>query len=145
MVMKSDKGDKLTTLTAVQKAIVDINKKGFGKLILSIDCNTPAGKVAFSMVKNTKTTENPDGSLRQAYLRLKAKFEPSTTPHLMQLTREFHSKSLGRNQDPDIFITELEELKIKMIELDHDITEKSMILHILNNLNENYNMEIKML
>jgi 3'-phosphoadenosine 5'-phosphosulfate sulfotransferase len=63
----------------------------------------------------------------------------------MQLTREFHSKSLGRNQDPDTFITELEALKINMKELDHDVTGKSMILHILNNLNENYDMEIKIL
>jgi hypothetical protein len=53
---RDDKGVKLTTLTAEQKAIVDINKKGLGELILSINCNTPTGRVAFSMVKNTKTT-----------------------------------------------------------------------------------------
>jgi gag-polypeptide of LTR copia-type len=63
----------------------------------------------------------------------------------MQLTKEFHSKILQRNQDPDIYITELEALQVKMEELGHPITDQSLILHVLNNLNDNYEMEIKML
>ena len=132
-------------LTADEETIINNNKKGFGDLILSIDCTTAAGKVAFAMVKGTKTKENPQGNLRAAFLRLKTKYEPSTTPQLMQLTKDFHSKSLNKNQDPDIFITELEALKVKMHELGHEINDKSLILHVLNNLNENYEMEIKML
>jgi gag-polypeptide of LTR copia-type len=125
--------------------LADKNKKWFGDLILSIDCTKPTGKVAFATVKNAKTKEIPGGDLFLAFTRLKTKFEPSTTPQLMQLTKEFHSKSLMRNQDPDIFITKLEALKIKLEDLDHVITEKAMVLHILNNLNKTYDMEIKLL
>jgi hypothetical protein len=50
-----DKGVKVTNLTADQQKIVDLNKKGFGDLILSIDCTSAAGKVAFAAVKGTKT------------------------------------------------------------------------------------------
>jgi chromosome segregation ATPase len=63
----------------------------------------------------------------------------------MQLTKEFHSKTLLKNQDPDIFITELETLKLRLEDLDHKISDKAQVLHILNNLNENYDMEIKLL
>jgi hypothetical protein len=58
------------TLTEAQELLVTQNKKGFGDLIHSIDCTTPAGKVAFAMVKGTKTTTNPGGHLRNSYLRL---------------------------------------------------------------------------
>jgi gag-polypeptide of LTR copia-type len=63
----------------------------------------------------------------------------------MQLTREFHSKSLGKNQDPDTFITDLEALPIQLADLDHKIDDKALIIHVLNNLNNNYEMEVKLL
>jgi transposase-like protein len=53
----------------------------------------------------------------------------------MQITREFHSKTLQRSGDPDIFMTDLEALKVKMEEVGHE----------LNNLPEQYEMEIKIL
>ena len=140
-----DKDGKKKTLKPEEQVIIEANKKGFGDLVLSIDCSTSAGKVAFSMVKGTKTTENPSGNLHAAFIRLKAKFEPNTTPQLVQLTREFHSKKLGRNQDPDIFITNLEALKVKMAELGHNLPDKSLILHVLNSLPEQYELEVKML
>jgi hypothetical protein len=52
---------------------------------------------------------------------------------------------LMRNQDPDILITKLEALKIKLKDLYHVITEKAVVLYILNNLNESYDMEGKLL
>ena len=138
-------GSKVPNLTPEQKELVETNKIGFGDLILSIDCSTSAGKVAFAMVKGSKTTKNPGGLLRNAYLRLKQKFEPSTTPQFMQLTTEFHSKTMKPNQDPDVFITDLEALKVKMNELHHDVSDKALILHVLNNLTDHYEMEVKML
>ena len=137
-------GNKLT-LTAEEQEIVEQNKKGFGDLILSIDCSTAAGKVAFATIKNTKTKEHPGGNVRNAFNRLKQKYEPSTTPQLMQLTKDFHSKVLKPNQDPDMYITELEAIKVQMEELDHSMTDKSLIIHVLNNLPKDYDMEIKML
>jgi hypothetical protein len=51
-------GNKLT-LTADEINLSEQNKNGFGDLILSIDCTSAAGKVAFSMVKSTKTKNFP--------------------------------------------------------------------------------------
>jgi hypothetical protein len=87
-------------LTKEEEALHDSNLKGYQDLIMSIECTSSAGKIAFAMVTGSKTQENPKGSVRAAYVRLKEKYEPSTTPQLMQLTRDFHSKTLIRNQDP---------------------------------------------
>jgi hypothetical protein len=136
---------KKKTLTPEDQEIADKNRKGFGELILSIDHSNPHGKIAFAIVKNSKTEGMPNGDLHLVYCRLKKKFEPSTTPQLMQLTKTFHSKVLGKHQDPDTYITEMESLRIKLVQLNHNITEQALILHVLNNLNEQYDMEIKML
>jgi hypothetical protein len=62
-----DTHDALTaikkTLTANDQAIADKNKKGFGDLILSIDCTKPQGRIAFAIVKNAKTKEMSGGDL----------------------------------------------------------------------------------
>jgi hypothetical protein len=55
------------TLTPEQSALVDLNKKVFGDLVLSIDCNNPGGIIAFSLVKATKTKDFPGGNLFKAF------------------------------------------------------------------------------
>jgi hypothetical protein len=69
-----------------------------------MDCSKPQGKIAFAIIKNSKTKGIPGGDLLVAFNKLKAKFEPNTTPQLMQLTKEFHSKALIKNQYPEIFL-----------------------------------------
>jgi gag-polypeptide of LTR copia-type len=139
-------GVKLTNLTPAEKELVEANQKGFADLVLSMDCSNPAGKVALAIIIGTKSDkELPSGNLRTAYLRLKAKYEPSTTPQLVLLTKKFHSMTLKPNQDPDVFITELEAMKVQMGELDHKIDDKTLILHILNNLTNDYSTEVRFL
>jgi hypothetical protein len=133
------------TLSQDEKKLADLNKRGFGDWILSMDHTKVHGRVAFVIVKNAKTKGLPGGDLLLAFTRLKTKFEPGNTPQLMKLTKEFHSKTLAKNQDPDIFITELEALCMKLAELDHENTNQALIIHILNNLNKNYNTEMKLL
>lgn len=54
------------TLSADDQMIADQNKKGFGDLILSIDSNTSHGKIAFAIVKGSKTNKIPGGDLNLA-------------------------------------------------------------------------------
>jgi gag-polypeptide of LTR copia-type len=136
---------KKTSLSAEEQFVAAANKTGYGDSILSSNCSAAVGKVAFKSIKGAKTKEILGGDLRVAFLCLKTKYEPSTTPQLMPLPRTFHSMNLHANQDPDAMITELEALKVQMGELDHDISDKSLILHILNNLTPEYEMEIKVL
>jgi hypothetical protein len=87
LYLKHDSKGKKSTLSAGNQAIAEANKKCFVDLVLSIDTSTPEVNVTFAMIKGTKMKENPNGHLQNAFLRLKAKFEPSTTPQLMQSTR----------------------------------------------------------
>jgi hypothetical protein len=73
-------------------------------------------------------TNNPGGLFRSAYQWLKQKYELNTKPQQMQLTREFHSKTMKPYQEPDVFITDLEALKDKMADLKHEVSDKALIL-----------------
>ena len=143
MFLSADFGAE--ALAEDQKELVELNKKAFGDLVISIDCSTAAGKVAFSMIKNTKTKEYPTGDITIAWLRLKKKYEPSTAPQLMRLTREFYHKFLRPDQDPDVFITEMEALQIQMQDLGHHMPDKNLIMQVLNNLTRDYEMDVNML
>jgi hypothetical protein len=132
-------------LTADDQAITDKNKKGFGDLVLSIDCTKPQGIIAFAIVKNAKTKEMLGGDLMLTFKRLKIKYKPNTVSQVLKLTKEFHFKQLIKNKDPEIFVMELEALQVKLEDLSHLITDKTIVLEILNNLNEQYDMETKLL
>jgi gag-polypeptide of LTR copia-type len=139
-----DQGDKVT-LNADEKVVLENNQRGYSNLILSIDTSTDAGKVAFATVIGAKTLHNPKGSLPLAFERLRNKYEPHTTSQLVQLERNFYQMKLTKNQDPDVFITKLEALKLKIGQLGNNLTEKSLIVHVLNSLPDQYEMEIKMI
>jgi gag-polypeptide of LTR copia-type len=61
------------------------------------------------------------------------------------MNKKFHSTTMKQNQDPDIFITDLETMKTKMCDLGHKIDEKALILHIMNNLSPDYATEDRFL
>ena len=45
----------------------DLNELGYVDLILFINKESVAGKVAFNLVKNRKTPEFPEGNFKQAW------------------------------------------------------------------------------
>ena len=140
-----DKDGVKKTLKPEEQTLVDLSKKGFYELVLSINHKTPEGKLAFDVVKGTKTTENPAGNLYDAVLRLDKRYQPRTATNLVQLTSAFHEKRLKKNQNPEDYINELESLKLRLGKLKHQITDKGIILHVLNTLTKEYDMEVKLL
>jgi len=63
----------VTALDDEQKKAVKANEKGYSDLILSMDTDKAGGRVAFNIVKGTKSSEYPDGNVQLAYERLKKK------------------------------------------------------------------------
>jgi hypothetical protein len=100
--MELDEGKKLTIAA-------DMNEIAYTELILSIDDKTSSGKVAFNLVKGYKNKDYADGNASMVWERLKNKFEPSSTPSLVKLEKQFRQCSLKKGQDQDIWITELED------------------------------------
>ena len=104
--LKSEEGKK-KMMTA------DLNELAYTELILSIDDKTSSGKVAFNLVKACKNKDYVDGNEFMAWERLKNKFEPVSAPSLVKMERHFCQCALMKNQDPEIWITELEDLRMK--------------------------------
>jgi hypothetical protein len=65
------------------------------------------------MVKGCKNQDHTEGKAAMAWERLKNKYEPLILP-FVKTERLFRQSSLTRNEDPDAWITILEELSMKL-------------------------------
>jgi hypothetical protein len=92
-----------------------------------------------------KNKDYADGNAIIALERLKNKFEPSSAPSLVKLEKQFRQCSLKKGQDPDIWITELEDYRMRLEELGSIISDNQFILHILNNMTEDYDLQLAMM
>jgi hypothetical protein len=109
---------------------------------LSIDDKTSSGKVAFNLFKGCKNKDYADGNASMAWERLENKFEPSSAPSLVKLEKQFRQCSLKKGQDPDIWITELVDYRMRLEELGSSISDNQFILHILNNMTDDYDLQV---
>ena len=90
----------------------EINEVAFTELILSIDTKSSEGKVAFNLVRGCKSKEYPDGNAATAWERLKNNVEPVSAPSMVKLEKQFRTLSLKKGENPEVWITELEDLCI---------------------------------
>jgi hypothetical protein len=86
------------------------------ELILSIDDKTRNGKVVFKFVKCCKNKDFVDGNASMDWDRLRKKFEPQSAPSVVKM-------DLKKGQDPDVWITELEDYRMKLDELGSRISD----------------------
>jgi hypothetical protein len=121
----------------------EMNELGYAELIMSIDTSKPSGKVAFSIVKSSKSFQYPNGHIGEAWRLLKRKYVPATAPTLAKLNRNFYGAALKRGVDPDVFLTYMEDLRVRMSELGSEMTDDQFILHILNNLGKDYESQVE--
>lgn len=127
-------------------ALADLNTKAYMELLCSMNSKTNRGKVAFRLVKNCRSSDYPEGNVKLAWDRLVAKFAPKNTPSLLKLKRDFENSSLAGIQiDPEDWISELEGIciEIEAINQASAVSEKDLLLHVLNNLPEEYDVTIE--
>ena len=146
-LMSDNKISKLTDSakkTTLEKN-AELNVLAYEELILSMDISKPTGKIAYKLIDNCKTDDFPEGNSALAWKKLMSKYAPTTAPSLCKLEREFHNSKLDINKDPEEWIIELETIndKLACIAEEHKYTEKKIITHILNNVPEEYELEIK--
>jgi hypothetical protein len=123
----------------------DMNEFAYTELILSIDDKTSNGDMAFNLVKGFKNKYYADGNASMAWERFKNKYEPQSAPSLVKMEKQFRQSALKKGQDPDFWITELEDYRMKLDELGSRISENQFILHILNNMTTNYDLQLAMM
>lgn len=78
----------------------------YSELLISCEC-----EVCFNLVDTSKTIEFPSGSENLAWDRLSEKFESTSQASKCQIKSEYEGLVMMVNQDPEIFITDLEKLR----------------------------------
>ena len=63
----------------------ELGISAYDDLILSMDDSKKSGKVAYSIIANATTTDNPDGDAALAWKRLIPKYTPQTAPNFIAL------------------------------------------------------------
>ena len=118
---------------------VQKNKDAYSDLILSMNYGTPHGNVAFNIVRQAVTQdEYPNGHAGEAFAKLKKKYNPDSAPELARLHKLFYGARQKRSQDPDLYISYLEDLRMRMAEMKSTMSDNQFIMHILNNLDKEY-------
>jgi gag-polypeptide of LTR copia-type len=125
--------------------IIKMNEIAYTELILSIDVKTSSGRTAFNIVKRCKTKDHPDGNAATAWEKLKNKYEPVSAPTLVKLEKQFRELSLKKGQDPEIWIMEFENLRVRLETMQSSISENQFMIHILNNLTSDYELQLAMM
>ena len=111
-VETAPKDSAASPLSSADEKLKELNTLAYEDIVLSIDGNKPNGRVAFRLVE-TATKDIADGNAREAWQKLSDKYQPDRAPNRVELKREFTNLKLkDASQDPDEWITELEELRV---------------------------------
>ena len=87
-----------------------LNEEAYEDLVLAVDGKSSIGRSVFSLIKGSKSKEFAEGSAREAWKRLVNKFEPKKAPNRLQKKKKIQNLTLKYGQDPDIYISVLEDL-----------------------------------
>jgi hypothetical protein len=86
----------------------------------------------------------PDGNGAISWERIRSKYEPVSTPSMVELEKQYRDLSLKKGQDPEVWITELEDLRDKFENMASCIIENQFMIHIFNNLTSNYDLQLEL-
>ena len=111
--------------------IIKLNDVAYTELSLSIDVKTSNGKMAFSLVKGYKCMVNTERNAATAWERLKNKYEPISAPSMVKLEKHFRGLPLKNGQNPEVWITELEDLCVQLEYMSSSISENQCMVHVL--------------
>jgi hypothetical protein len=62
-----------------------------------------------------------------------------------KLDKQFRDSSLKKGQDPEIWITELEDYRARLDDMGSSISENQFMIHVLNNVPTEYNLQLALL
>jgi hypothetical protein len=137
--------DETSDIGKNKSIIIELNKIAYTELILWIDVKASSGKVAFYIIRGCKTKDYPDGNGAIAWERLKNKYEPVSAPSMVKLEKQFRELSLKKGQDPEVWIIELEDLRVKLENMGSCITDNQFMIQILNNLTSDYDLQLALM
>ena len=108
MIPKS--GEVLSAEDVEKLAIRKMNEIAYSKLILSIDTTQSGGKVAFSILKGSKSTDYKDGNANKAWKGLKAKYLSRCTKSLDERDRN----RMSQTSETDSVTSRLARIEVEL-------------------------------
>ena len=103
-------------------------------------------KVSFNLIKTSKSIEFESGDAHLGWTRLVEKYQPSDGQTMIELKEEFTNNKLeSEEDDPDEWVTELENIQSRPGDFNYAITDQDVCLHILMNLPSEYENTVEML
>jgi gag-polypeptide of LTR copia-type len=81
----------------------------------------------------------------QAWEKLKKKFDRLSAPTLVKTERMFREIKLGKNEDPDIWSNNLEDLQVKLEVMGSNKTDKPFLIQVLNRLTGDYELQMTLM
>jgi len=142
----SDVLDATVPAEKKQIEIREANELAFEELVLSIDTSQPEDRVAFQSICSCRPTDYKNGNAADAWKRLSEKYTPSMAPMKLELKLEFQRMKLrDASQDPDVWISQLEDLRARLADMNAAISDDDFYIHILNNLPPEYEVQVSKL
>jgi Zinc knuckle len=120
----------------------ELNEIAYTRLILSIDVSNSQGKIVFGIVKSCKTKEFEDGSAALGWEKLRKKCDPVSALSLVKTERILRDSTLGKNEDPEVWINSLEDQQIALDVRGSSMTEDQLMVQVLNSLTSDYELQM---
>jgi hypothetical protein len=133
------------TLEIGKKVIIEFNDIAYIEFIISIDVKASSCYVAFNIIRGSKTKDYPDVSGAISWETFKIKYENISAPSMVKLENQFREISLKKGQDPEVRITELEDLCVKLENIGSCMPENQFMIHLLNNLTSDYDLQVALI
>ena len=131
-------------LSAEEEKAKKLNLEAFTNLLLSIDTSKVTGRSVFRMVKSTKSSDYPNGNVKEAMEKLARKFNPKTVSNRSKLKEQYTVFKIKGSTDPERAIEYLEDLRDKRQEAGDQISEQTFMMDITNKLPfDLYELEVK--
>jgi hypothetical protein len=137
--------DETSDIGKKKYIIIKLNEIAYTELILWIDIKASSGKVAFNIIRGRKTKYYPNGNNGISRERLKNKYDPVSAPSKVKLEKQFRGLSLKKCLDLEVWIIALEDLCIKLENMGSCITENQFVIHILNDLTSEYDLQLTLM
>jgi hypothetical protein len=137
--------DETSDIGKKKSMIIESNEIAYTELILLIDVKANSYNFDFTIIRGWNIEDYQDGNGSIVCERLKNKYEPVSASSMVRLEKQFRELSLKKGQNPKIWITELEDLCIKLENMDSCITENQFMIHILNNITSDYDLQIELM
>jgi gag-polypeptide of LTR copia-type len=64
---------------------------------------------------------------------------------MVKLEKLFRTLSLKKGENPEVWITELEDLRIRLEDMGSIISDNQFMIHVLNNLTTDYDLQLALM